>query len=138
MPPDCGYREIPHTADLGLEVRGASQVEFLTFAAAGLSHLLCCEPAADAMLCEHAIHLQSPDLETLLVAWLNELIYLCEEHHVCPERFDIHAASDTELRAVVHGICPWRTHRVIKAATFHNLVVSRGVKGYQAQITLDV
>lgn len=138
MPSDWGYREVPHTADLGLEVRGASHVEFLTQAAAGLCHLLRCEPAADAAHCERAIHLQAPDLETLLVAWLNELIYLCEEQRICPERFDIQEASDTELSAVVRGRCPWRTHRVIKAATFHNLVVGCSPEGYQARITFDV
>lgn len=138
MPPDWKYREIPHTADLGLEVRGASCGEFLTYAASGLKHLLCCEPAADSMPWEQAIYLQSPDLETLLVAWLNELIYFCEELCVCPKQFDIFAATDTEMHAVIHGRCPWRTHRVIKAATFHNLVVSVSTEGYQAQITLDV
>ena len=138
MPSDWGYREVPHTADLGLEVRGVSPIEFLTQAAAGLCHLLCCDPAADAVHCERDIQLQALDLETLLVAWLNELIYLCEELHICPERFDIHNASDTELSAVVRGRCPWRTHRVIKAATFHNLVVGYTPEGYQARITFDV
>jgi SHS2 domain-containing protein len=138
MTSDLGYREIPHTADLGLEIHGDSQAQFLTNAASGLCHLLACEPADDAVLWEHKVSLFSPDIETLLVAWLNELLYLCGEYRFCPERFDFHKVTDTELNASVYGRYPSSTHRLIKAATFHNLVVLCTSEGFHAQVTFDI
>jgi SHS2 domain-containing protein len=138
MATNWGYREVPHTADLGLEARGVTLEEFFIQAATGLIHLLACEPAPAAVICERIVHLQAPDLETLLVSWLNELIYLCEVQRICPSHLDIQTATHIELKAVVHGLCPWNTYRVIKAATFHNLVVEGSEKGYHAQVTFDV
>ena len=138
MDSDWCYREVPHTADLRLIVRGKSYREIFGHSAAGLHHLLRCKPASQAVQEEYLVNLQAHDLETLLVMWLNEIIYLCEERRICPSLFTIREVTGNTLSATVAGRRPWRTHRVIKAATFHDLAVVRMEPGYQVTLTFDV
>jgi len=78
------------------------------------------------------------DRETLLVNWLNELLYLQETQHETYSRFEIMEISDTHLRARVHGRPHGHEGRLIKAVTFHDLEVRRSEGGWEATIVMDV
>ena len=135
LPP---FEEIPHTADLALRVRGADWPALLIHAAQGLFFLLRCEPRGPAAPASRQITLEADDPETLLVDWLNELIYLSETHHELYTAFAFTHLTWTQLQATVQG---WDHHppqKYIKAATFFDLKLLSTAAGYEVTITFDV
>ncbi len=132
-----GYYELPHTADLALHVAGNSPADLLLHAAQGLTELMQCQLARESKPAVYQIVLESLDLESLLVDWLNELVYLITDKAFSPANFDILAIENYTVKATLSGSSPALFHRYIKAATFHDLTISREA-GYQATIIFDV
>ena len=133
------FEEIEHTADLALRVCGSDLPELFVNAASGMFHLMHCEPGHGGRRVSHHIVLKANDLETLLVDWLNELLYLSEAEQELYDVFDITHLQDTCLEAFVHGMTDHPPQRGIKAVTFFDLDVNRDQAGcYQTTITFDV
>lgn len=131
------WEEIDHTADLALRVRGANLEDLFTAAAQGM-FALSAASAPGGSLHRETFTLSAPDVETLLVDWLNELLYLSERHDVAFTAFAFDDLTSERLAATVSGR-PIATRRAgIKAATFHNLEVTRTSDGYATEITFDV
>jgi SHS2 domain-containing protein len=86
----------------------------------------------------HQVTLESYDLEALLVDWLNELIYLREADQECYDTYEIVRLEPTRLEALVRGTTRHLPQKVIKAATFSGLEITRDARGYSATITFDV
>lgn len=133
-----GYREVPHTADVALEVWGRDLAELFANAAAGMFDLAVrAEPAAP-IVAWREVRLTAPDLETLLVDWLNELLLLSEEHGEAYVSFQVSLPAPGELEARVGAIRAFARRRAVKAATFHNLTIQETPDGYRAVIVFDV
>ena len=82
---------------------------------------------------------QSMDLETLLVGWLNELLYLSEMNDALFTRFKIAIEGEVEptLTASVRGV-PGRGHLAhVKAVTYYHLTVEQTPEGWRATVTFD-
>ena len=137
MPP---YQLLEHTADIGIAARGASLEELFCAAGEGLLAVLCPSPAsADERI---KVSAAGNDREELLVAWLQEILYLIESRPFIPVGFSIESLTDTSLTGTVHGetFDPGR-HRIereVKAVTFHRLDVSRESDGWKAKVYLDL
>ena len=88
------------------------------------------------------IQASAGNVEELLVAWLDELLYRYETERFIGRRFVIEDMSDTSLRASVFGekIDPDR-HEIrteIKSVTYHQLKVEKTDDGWKAQVIFDV
>jgi SHS2 domain-containing protein len=130
-----------HTADIGITAYGTDVRELFVNAALALFSLIT-EPES----VEEKLHLDlevgSEDRDSLLVEWLNELIYVFDVKHILFNRFDIKSLAYNELRVTCYGedFDPTR-HKLkigVKAATYHMLSLDRNNDGYRAQIILDV
>jgi SHS2 domain-containing protein len=82
------------------------------------------------------------NLDDLLVAWLNELLYVYSVSKVVFSGFTDADLGDTSFSAVALGetLDPSK-HSVevdIKAATYHQLLVRREGGGWKASIIFDV
>ena len=87
------------------------------------------------------VSVTAPDRDALLVAWLNELLYICEVEHRYFRRFKIAELFETGLKALCYGeeFDPAR-HRLksgVKSATYHMLSVEDGEPA-RVQVVLDV
>jgi SHS2 domain-containing protein len=133
------------TSDLSFVARGETLPAVFSAAAAAL---LAATLEAPETLREREVRqvaLAEPDLELLLLRFLNELIYLRDAEalllHV--RRIDVDVAEQTaRLRAELAGerLDPLR-HRLaseVKAATAHGLSLVRDAGGFRASVTLDV
>ena len=133
-----GYHELDHPADVALHVRGSDLSSRFLNASRGLLHLLRCgrEPSSpDRPPIE--IALGADDLETLMVDWLGELLYLVERHGCCPTVEHVEVSVPPRLDAIVH-LCPeCSPRRELKAATYAGLTITRGEAGFEAEIVLD-
>ena len=134
------FEIIDHTADVGIVAYGASIAEAFANAARGLFSLI--TDTDDIAETEYRdIEVTAPDRESLLVAWLNELIYLFDAENMLFRRFDISDLGTTRLKARAYGeVADSSRHRLkmgVKAATYHMLDVSSS-DGSRVQVLFDV
>ena len=134
------YEIVDHTADVAIVARGADVGE--AFANAGRVLLsIVTDPDSVAEVEERRIELSADDLEDLLVAWLNELIYLFDVENLLLSEFDIGPVGDAGLVATARGERVDKTrHRIklgVKAATHHMLEIDRD-SGVRLQVLLDI
>ena len=131
------FEEIEHTADIAIRVRGRDLAELFANGAYGMACQLA-DPAAVDQTVEHLIELDAYDVETLLVTWLGELLYLGERDGCVFTDFDMLKVTPTRLRAVARG-GPAQEHRShIKAVTFNELEIVRTDADYETTIVFDV
>ena len=85
------------------------------------------------------VELTATDRAALLVAWLNELLFLLESQAGCVEGLRVEEVGETRVRAVV-GLteCERPEGQVLKAATYHQLAVTQGPDGYTSTVFFDV
>jgi SHS2 domain-containing protein len=84
------------------------------------------------------IRLEAWDPPSLLVDWLNELLFLTEMEGLVFVDSHIESLDETVLVARAGGVAAPVTKAHIKAATFHDLELVRDESGWSTVITLDV
>ncbi len=92
------FEVLPHTADIGIIAYGLDMAEAFSNAARGMFSLIT-ELNSVRETERRDTQLTAPDPESLLVAWLNELIYLFDVENIIFKRFDITLVCGTELKA---------------------------------------
>ncbi len=131
------WQEIDHTADLALHIWADDLADLFATAARGMFALIT-EVEAIPLVRERTLTLEAPDVEMLLVDWLNELLYLNEAEGVAYVAFEFAQIAPTHLRATLRGGPVAVYVNYVKAATFHNLRVRRtGAAGYETEIVFD-
>ena len=86
--------------------------------------------------------MSATSLDSLLVTWLNELLFLFETENLLLKRFQINSMSNQNLQATVEGefLDPLR-HDIktgIKAATYHQIYVKKRLGIWECQVFLDL
>lgn len=132
-----GSEEVDHTADRAFRVRGRNLVELLENAARAMV-ALDGEPPAGECVIRRVIEVEGSDRETLLVNWLNEILFLEQTHHEFYDHFLLSDVTENHLHAQLHGRQLNRSVTSIKAVTFHNLEVKETPEGFEATIVVDV
>jgi len=135
------YRQLSHTADLGLRIRGGSLEELFENAAAALSSVLTDRRTIRGRETRD-LELESPDREALLIDWLNRLLYLFDTEGFLGREFRVVFPSPERLQAQARGeiFDPYRhpEKTAVKAATYHHLEIRRMDEGWQATVILDL
>ncbi len=133
-----------HTADLGFRIRARSLPGLFYLAARGLSQALFAKPPhKGARWLE--VRLRAPDLETLLVRWLGELLYLIQTKGEVPAGMRLRLCrkeGDWALQAHL-AVAPLDLSQMgflgeVKGVTFHGLSIERRGTRYEAAVILDV
>ena len=90
------FELIEHPADVGIRVYGRDLAALFTHAALGLCSLV---TDTDTVLEREtrSVEVAAPDRESLLVAWLSEVLWLIEAEDLVFARFTIESLSDTAL-----------------------------------------
>ncbi len=131
---------IDHTADVGIVAYGADANQAFANAARALFSLITELGDVEEFLYRD-IELTAPDIESLLVEWLNELIYLFDTENIVFKRFDVTRLNNTQLKARSYGEkVDSSKHRLktgVKAATYHMLKVDKS-DGWQVQVLFDI
>ena len=131
------YEEVEHTADVALRVRGRDLQDLLLNAAKGMSALMAVNNA-QAMSIEREVNVQGDDPESLLVNWLNEILFQTEMGGQVFHDFQIRLEPGYRLHATLRGSQPAEFHKQIKAVTFHNLRIEQHNGKYETLIVFDI
>jgi SHS2 domain-containing protein len=130
------YRWVEHVGELELEIEAPTEEAIILDAFSAFAELVVDEGDLDGT--RHEIDLEAGDLEALLVAWLEELIYLADAERFIPQRVtDLHLRCG-RLHAVVRGRVGV-PRQLVKAITLHGLHVQPEAEvGWRARVVLDV
>ncbi len=131
-----GFREIPHTADLAFEVWAPDLESLFVEAARGLNSLSGVEldPGPPS---SRKIELEEIDAESLLVAFLSELVYAQEYEGLAFDQFSLRIAG-SRLTGHLGGCTIRSVAKPIKAVTYHNMTIQGIEGGLRVEIVLDV
>ena len=142
---------IEHTADIGIRVRGKNLPGLCENAALGMFSLL-----ADLKSVKPSLKLKvsadGNDPESLLVNWLNELIYLAAVKKMVFSEFavkkygqpggkvakKVRYSISAEIRGEKLAAFGKRLNYEIKAATYHQLKIKKISSGCEAGIIFDI
>ena len=92
------FAEIDHTADRAFRVAGRDMTELLENAARAM-RALDGPQLTTALPVTRAVEVEGVDRESLLVNWLNEILYLEQVHRLSCEQFHIDKLENHRLLA---------------------------------------
>jgi SHS2 domain-containing protein len=135
------YREIEHTADLGVEVTATDLPEL--FAAAGKAlYALIADPATIESREEVDISAAGDNPEELLHAWLCELLAVFNVQGFVGKHCQIAHISDGQVQGQVSGerldLKRHCFHTEIKGVTYHDFNVWQEAGAWHARVIFDV
>jgi len=134
------FEVIDHTADIGIIAHGSDPADLFSSAACGMLSLMIDVGTLHRDI-SRGIMLEARDLETLLMQWLNELLYIIYTEKLVLWRFEITIVK-TRLEARCSGqeldLSDHRFRREIKAATYHDLEITVRGGEYSAKIIFDI
>ena len=131
------FEEIEHTADWAYRVRGYNLADLFIQAANGLYSLVGMQLVPNLSV-TRTIKVKGIDGESLLVSWLNELLYLHESEGLGFAQIEIQHLDETSLQARVTGAPTQQWLKDIKAVTYHNLSIQENESGLEVTLVLDV
>lgn len=133
----AGYEEREHTADIALFVWAESYQDLLLQAGRGMYSLIKPDLNAESGLTEVDLSLKGIDEESLLVAFLSELLYYLDEFGLVFENFDL-SLEGHELNGKLRGQEILGLEVEIKAVTYAGLEITRTDTKIQTTIVFDI
>jgi tRNA nucleotidyltransferase (CCA-adding enzyme) len=137
----AGYEYFDVEADVGVRAWGSDRAE--AFAQAALGVLALGVTPADVQEVEtRDVRAQAATVEDLLVAWINECVYVHEIEGFAVHRVSMHRLGADVAHGVLHGenLDPGR-HRlgtVVRGATHHHVSVTSTPDGIELRVIVDV
>lgn len=135
------FEVIDHTADIGIIAYGSDYNELFVNAAMGVVSLMVDADSVE-INAHKSIQLEETDIISLLVKWLNEIIYEFEVERILYKDFSVVLKGDSAMQATCYGerYDP-KKHillREIKAATYHDLRIEKFNNLYMARVIFDI
>ncbi|GCE46396.1 SHS2 domain-containing protein [Thermosporothrix hazakensis] len=135
------YEVFEHTADVGIHAYGRTLEELFAAAALGMESLMIA-PEQLRVETSREVIVEEQNLLALLIAWLNELVFLFDTEFLLFREVEILELSEQRLRARVGGE-PYDAERhelssAIKAVTWHEASITSVDGGYRARVIFDI
>lgn len=148
------YEVFEHTADIGVKAWGKDLKKLFVNAAEGMFSIVTGGKTHNkagmgflvykkikTTYLKEKIRCEAPDLETLLVFWLSDLLYAYNTKEILFQDFDIQEIAEKRLVATCYGP---NIHEVsepkieIKAVTFHKTKVEKKKDHWEAEVIFDI
>lgn len=131
------YELLEHRADLKIRIFGQDLAELFINAALAIAEQQ--NPQAKKPTQEReSIEINSPDLNSLLVDWLNEILSRSDLNDKVYFNFQIEELSENHLKARIAGQKVVQKQIDIKAATYYQLKIKQVNNHWQAVIIFDI
>lgn len=131
-----GFEEISHTADWSVRVWAADLPALFAECARAMNALSGTVIGPGPRL-KRWWECEAPDAESMLVAFLSELVYYQEQEGLAFDRFGVQVESGS-LKAEMEGAQVLSVDKAIKAVTYHNLRIVETDQGFETTIVFDV
>lgn len=135
------YEILEHPADIGFRAFGASREELFANAAAALASIVT-ELETIEPVREYPLGASGEDWESLLVAWLSEVLYWLDGRRIRFRHFQVKAMDSSHLTAVgtgePHDPNRHQARLIVKGVTWHGLGITQAGDRWIAEVYLDV
>jgi len=131
-----GFEEISHTADWSVRVWAQDLPALFAEAARAMNSLSGIVTDKGPRL-RRSFEAEGPDAESLLVAFLSELVYFQEQENLAFERFEA-VVEEERLKVEMEEAQIISIDKAIKAVTYHNMKVEKTSRGLEIVIVFDV
>jgi SHS2 domain-containing protein len=131
------YEILEHKADLKIRAFGKTKEELFLNMLLGMADSQKPEIRSKEKI-KRQIKIKSLDLLTLLVDFLNEVLYLSQVNEEIYLDFKFKRFNDNELEGEIIGQKINKFGEDIKAATFHNLEIKQEDRTWRATILFDI
>lgn len=139
--PVAGYEFFDVEADVGVHAWGPTRAAAFGQAALGVLALIV-DPASVEARETREVRAQADSAERLLVAWINECLYVHEIEGFVARRVDVLAIDDGRVVGLLAGeevdVQRHQLGTVVKAVTLHGLSLSETQERVQARVIVDV
>jgi SHS2 domain-containing protein len=133
------FEILEHTADLKIRVFGKTKEELFENAMVGMFEAAKYETTKQPMTKRLTTKIKSFDLPSLLVDFLNEVLYLVETKKLVFEKIEFKKFTENEIEANLFGKPLKRIGVHIKGVTYYGLEISqRKDKNWQATVLFDI
>jgi SHS2 domain-containing protein len=132
-----GFEERNHTADISLLVWGETIEQLFLQAAIGLFEIVKPEYCENENVVIKEFSLQTTDFESLIVAFLSELIYLMDESQLVFDWFDLRI-EEYQLSVRMKGKRFHHSVKEVKAVTYSEMKIHKTKKGFETAIVFDI
>jgi SHS2 domain-containing protein len=134
------HRFEDHTSEVELTLGAETLPELFAEAGRALAELLLGTAAVDGPAAPEPLRIvvRAPDDASLLVDWINELIYRTETAHRVFTRFDVVRLAGGEIVADLRGLAEPTLAAEVKAATLHQAYVRAAGSAFEGHVVLDV
>jgi SHS2 domain-containing protein len=132
----AAHRFVEHTGELELSVEAPTEAGVFEEALAAFRTLVGGDGGSGTPA-RHELDLAAADRALLLVAWLDELVFLAEVEDFLPDRVVDLVLEDDRLRAAVEGR-RGRPPHLVKAVTLNDLEWRQEGGSWHARVVLDV
>jgi SHS2 domain-containing protein len=135
------YRIFPHTADLGLEIYGASRRDLFAHAAFAVYDLITDLDKVEGKE-SRTIFIEGEDQEDLLINYLREILYLYNGERWFVKDVRIDEMDSRRMKVSLSGepldLDKHTIKKEIKAVTYHQVKVEEVKNGWKAKVIFDV
>lgn len=138
------YEILEHTADLKIKAYGKDLAELFINMALGLASqqitpgqkIEDLKPTGEW----EKVEIESADSISLLIDWLNEILYRSDVNEKIYVDFQIESLNESpaKLKTMICGATVQEKNIEIKAATYHNLEIIKIDSGYEAIVVFDI
>jgi SHS2 domain-containing protein len=135
------FELLEHPADIGFRAHGETLEQLFANCAHALVAIIldvsCIEPVLQI-----PISATGGDYESLLVNWLNEVLYYTDSKRIAFGEFRVGALDEKRIECTASGepreIEKHPAKIVVKAVTYHQLKISSRADGWIAEVYVDV
>lgn len=135
------YEILEHTADIRIRVKAKDLKALFCNSARAIFDIIA-EKKENFRAVKHKLKIavKAQDLEELFINWLNELLSLSSARALMFSDFKIKSLVDNSIEAIVTGenSRSYKVNKEIKAATYHDLQITRIGNIWKAEVIFDV
>jgi SHS2 domain-containing protein len=136
-----GFEIVEHTADVGFRAWGPAAADLFAGSAQALM-TIAADTSAIAGSAQYPVEAAGHDYESLMVNWLEEILYLFDTGQFAPREFVVDQIAPHLIRATLIGEPrnparhPWKL--IVKAITYHQIEVVQRHGRWEATVFVDV
>lgn len=135
------FEILEHPADIGFRAYGKSLEELFANCAYALTSIVF-DPSAVVPTERWVLQAEGGDMESLLVNWLDEVLYYIDTRRIAFRSFDVSFAAPLQLRCNATGeprdSIKHPVRLSVKAVTYHQLKISKVEETWFAEVYVDV
>jgi SHS2 domain-containing protein len=129
---------VDHTSEITLRLSAPTFPELLAEATRGFCELVPESLRSWGSETTREVRITGSDRVALLVAWLNEIVYLCDVEGWLPLDVESARQDGGQMAVRARGVTLQAPFVLVKAATLHLASVREGEAGLEGEVTLDV